>query len=105
MQSADKDEILNTFVSMTQCSNAEAARYLEAAQWNAETALEIFFESTGFDTNEPIPSTNTAFPVSNINSSVSSLYFFKSSSSCYQKLFCFVFVLYRAYSNDWSKRL
>ncbi|CAF4312044.1 unnamed protein product [Rotaria sp. Silwood2] len=66
MESINKNEILNNFIAITQCSNEEATRYLEAAQWNAETAMEIFFDDGGSHTGGPTPSTNT-----NVNQAVS----------------------------------
>ncbi|UJR33483.1 hypothetical protein I4U23_020928 [Adineta vaga] len=67
MESENKDEILSNFIAITQCPNEEATRYLEAAQWNAQTAMEIFFDNGGSQAGEPIPSTNTAPSSTNTN--------------------------------------
>jgi hypothetical protein len=74
MESTSKDEILSNFIAITQCSNDEATRYLEAAQWNAETAMEIFFDNGGSQAGEPVVSTNTAPSATNVNQGTSGLY-------------------------------
>ncbi|CAF0758751.1 unnamed protein product [Rotaria sordida] len=58
MESIDRNEILNNFIAVTQCSNEEATRYLEAAQWNPQTAMEIFFDDGGSHASGPTASTN-----------------------------------------------
>jgi hypothetical protein len=73
MEPENKDEILSNFIAVTQCSNEEATRYLEAAQWNAQTAMEIFFDNGGSDAGEPIPVTNTAPSGANVNPGPSGL--------------------------------
>lgn len=68
MESENKDEILSNFIAITQCSNEEATRYLEAAQWNAQTAMEIFFDNGGSQAGEPVVATNTVPPTgTNVN--------------------------------------
>ena len=74
MDPSNKDEILSNFIAITQTSNEEATRYLEAAQWNAETAMEIFFDNGGSQAGEPIPPTNIVPPASNVNQGTSGLY-------------------------------
>jgi len=74
MESTSKDEILSNFIAITQCSNDEATRYLEAAQWNAETAMEIFFDNGGSQAGEPVVSTNTGPSATNVNQGTSGLY-------------------------------
>jgi hypothetical protein len=74
MDPANKDEILSNFIGITQTSNEEATRYLEAANWNAETAMEIFFDNGGSQAGEPIPTTNIAPPAPNTNQGTSGLY-------------------------------
>jgi len=74
MESENKDEILSNFIAITQCPNDEATRYLEAAQWNAQTAMEIFFDNGGSQAGEPIASTNTAPSGANVNQGTSGLY-------------------------------
>ena len=59
MSESNQDEILSSFMAITQCSNEEATRYLEAANWNAQTATEIFFDNGGAQAGESIASTNT----------------------------------------------
>ncbi|CAF3343861.1 unnamed protein product [Rotaria sp. Silwood1] len=59
MEPTNKTEILNNFIAVTQCSNEEATRYLEAAQWNTQTAMEIFYDDGGSHTSRPTASTNT----------------------------------------------
>ena len=59
MSDSNQDEILSNFMAITQCSNEEATRYLEAANWNAQTAMEIFFDNGGTQAGESIASTNT----------------------------------------------
>ena len=49
MASTNKDEILSNFIGVTGCSQEEATSYLEAAQWNQQTAMDIFFDSLAFD--------------------------------------------------------
>lgn len=66
MTTENKDEILSNFIAITQCSNDEATRYLEAAQWNAQTAMEIFFDNGGPQAGEPIHPTNPASSGTNI---------------------------------------
>ncbi len=76
MDPSNKDAILSNFIAITQCSNDEATRYLEAAQWNAQTAMEIFFDNGGPSAGEPIPSTNTAPTAMNVDEGTSGLYSF-----------------------------
>jgi hypothetical protein len=74
MDPNNKDEILSNFVAITQTSHEEATRYLEAAQWNAETAMEIFFDNGGSQAGEPIPTTNIVPPATNVNQGAPGLY-------------------------------
>ncbi|CAF0724839.1 unnamed protein product [Adineta steineri] len=67
METENKDEVLSNFIAITQCSNEEATRYLEAAQWNAQTAMEIFFDNGGSQAGEPAVSSNIAPPATNTN--------------------------------------
>ncbi|CAF5144825.1 unnamed protein product, partial [Rotaria magnacalcarata] len=67
MASRDTEEILANFIAVTQCSSEEAARYLEAAEWNSETAMEIFFDDGSAHTGAPILSTNTPPTEMNVN--------------------------------------
>jgi len=69
MTTENKDEILSNFIAITQCSNDEATRYLGAAQWNAQTAMEIFFDNGGPQAGEPIHPTNPASSGTNIGGS------------------------------------
>jgi hypothetical protein len=74
MEPANKDEILSNFIAITQCPNEEATRYLEAAQWNAQTAMEIFFDNGGSEAGEPVVSTNPIPSGANVNQGTSGLY-------------------------------
>lgn len=74
MAAPNKDEILSNFIAITQCPNDEAVRYLEASQWNAETAMEIFFDNGGSQSGEPIHSTNPVPSGTNVNQGSSGLY-------------------------------
>jgi hypothetical protein len=74
MESTNQDEILSNFIAITQCSNDEATRYLEAAQWNAQTAMEIFFDNGGSQAGEPAAQVHTAPPVANVSQGTSGLY-------------------------------
>lgn len=74
MSAVNKDEILSNFIGITQCSNDEALRYLEAAQWNADTAMEIFFDNGGSDGGEPMVSTNPPPTGTNVNQGPAGLY-------------------------------
>lgn len=57
MSGLDKDEILNRFIAITQCSHKEAREYLETARWNEEAAVDFFFDSTsGQDSHPPATS-------------------------------------------------
>jgi len=76
MESTNQDEILSNFIAITQCSNDEATRYLEAAQWNAQTAMEIFFDNGGPQAGEPAAPVNTVPPVANVSQGTSGLYLF-----------------------------
>jgi hypothetical protein len=73
MESENKDEILSNFIAITQCSNEEATRYLEAAQWNAQAAMEIFFDNGGSQAGESVASTNTVPTGTNVNQEASGL--------------------------------
>ena len=74
MAAVNKDEILSNFIGITQCSNDEALRYLEAAQWNAQTAMEIFFDNGGSDAGEPIAPNNPSPSGTNPNQGPAGLY-------------------------------
>lgn len=74
MESINKDEILSNFLAVTRCSHDEATRYLEAAQWNAETAMEIFFDDGGSESAARTAPTNTQPPATNINQGTSGSY-------------------------------
>jgi hypothetical protein len=76
MEPANKDEILSNFIAITQCSNEEATRYLEVAQWNAQTAMEIFFDNGGSEAGESVASTNAVPTGANVNPGTSGLYLF-----------------------------
>ena len=67
MSTANQDEILSNFIAITQCSNEEATRYLEAANWNAETAMEIFFDNGGSDAGQSIAATPPVPPTGSAN--------------------------------------
>ena len=67
MSVPNQDEILSNFIAITQCSNEEATRYLEAANWNAETAMEIFFDNGGSDAGQPIAVTHAVPPTGSAN--------------------------------------
>ncbi|CAF0752598.1 unnamed protein product [Adineta ricciae] len=67
MEPNNKDEILSNFIAITQCPSEEATRYLEAAQWNAQTAMEIFFDNGGSEAGVPIPTTHTVPSAANTN--------------------------------------
>ena len=75
MASTNKDEILSNFIGVTGCSQEEATSYLEAAQWNQQTAMDIFFDSSSDGTIKPA-STNTLPPGTNIEQSTSCLLFY-----------------------------
>ncbi|CAF4344183.1 unnamed protein product, partial [Rotaria socialis] len=67
MTSRDTQEILANFIAVTQCSSEEATRYLEAAEWNSETAMEIFYDDGSAHIGAPISSTNTQSTRVNVN--------------------------------------
>jgi hypothetical protein len=71
MSTTNYDEILSNFIAVTQCSHEEAARYLEAANWNAQTAMEIFFDNGGSQAGVPAA---TVPPATNVNQNTSSSY-------------------------------
>lgn len=74
MAALNKDEILSSFVGITECSRDEALRYLEAAQWNAETAMEIFFDNGGSDAGGSVASINPPPSGTNVNQGPAGLY-------------------------------
>ncbi|CAF1260370.1 unnamed protein product [Adineta steineri] len=55
MSSNDRDEILNRFISVTQCSYDQAREYLENAEWDEQVAMNFFFESGASNYREPSP--------------------------------------------------
>lgn len=52
MSQTNNDEMVNNFVAIANCSNDEAKRYLEAANWDPQAAMEIFFD-VGAGESEP----------------------------------------------------
>lgn len=71
MDSTNKDEIITNFMAVTQCSNEEATRYLEAAQWNAQTAMEIFFDDGTGHAGGSSTGSNTQTTGMNVNQGMS----------------------------------
>jgi hypothetical protein len=85
MASTNQDEILSSFIAITQCSNEEATRYLEAANWNAQTAMEIFFDNGGSQAGESTASTNIVPPPMDVNQDAPGLH----SIICYGNMYVF----------------
>lgn len=60
MSSRPKNDIVNNFREVTNCSEAEALRYLENVDWNEENAIALYFDANDsnneavFSTLEPI---------------------------------------------------
>ncbi|CAF1306906.1 unnamed protein product [Rotaria magnacalcarata] len=57
MSSKQKDEIINKFITIAECSRELATECLQGAQWNEEAALTFFLESSHLQASNSSPST------------------------------------------------
>ncbi|CAF1366657.1 unnamed protein product [Rotaria sp. Silwood1] len=69
MSSTHKDELINNFIDIAQCSREIAAQYLEAAEWNEQAALDFFLDSGDTQRRDSFPSTEftSSIPKTNQN--------------------------------------
>ena len=60
-----RSQILENFIDITQCSRAIAIECLQNTNWNQEQALELFYESYAFRSDDDISSPKADLPVMN----------------------------------------
>lgn len=60
MSTKHREEVINTFQNICQCSREIAQELLTATDWNEEAALEIFLDSnSGNQSLDPVGTVNT----------------------------------------------
>ncbi|CAF0894192.1 unnamed protein product [Didymodactylos carnosus] len=61
---SSNDEILAQFIAVTQCPQDQAQRYLEASNWNMDTAMECFYDDGASTSHVP---SHQNIPITNLN--------------------------------------